>query len=83
VGKTGEAANGKEWTMNTHNPHEFRFRPRRPAAEEPARFDHGRLPPKTVSSEALFNGQYEIGIDHAGSLYRLKITRQGKLILNK
>jgi hemin uptake protein HemP len=69
--------------MNTHNPHEFRFRPRRPAAEEPPRFDHGRLPPRTVSSEALFNGLYEIGIDHGGSLYRLKITRQGKLILNK
>ena len=25
----------------------------------------------------------EIGINHGGSLYRLKITRQGKLILNK
>ena len=65
--------------MNTHNPHEFRFRPRRPAGEEaPA-----GLPPRTVSSEALFNGLYEIGINHGGSLYRLKITRQGKLILNK
>ena len=37
----------------------------------------------TISSEALFNGLYEIGINHGGSLYRLKITRQGKLILNK
>ena len=42
-----------------------------------------RLPPRTVSSEALFNGLHEIGINHGGSLYRLKITRQGKLILNK
>ncbi|NKC22935.1 hemin uptake protein HemP [Ochrobactrum oryzae] len=24
-----------------------------------------------------------MGIEHGGSLYRLKITRQGKLILNK
>lgn len=69
--------------MNTHNPHEFRFRPRRPAAEEQTRLDQGRLPPRTVSSEALFNGLIEIGINHGGSLYRLKITRQGKLILNK
>ncbi len=38
---------------------------------------------RTVTSEALFNGQREIGIDHRGALYRLKITRQGKLILNK
>ncbi len=38
---------------------------------------------RTVTSEALFGGQREIGIDHRGALYRLKITRQGKLILNK
>jgi hemin uptake protein HemP len=71
-------------SMNTHNPHEFRFRPRRPVADEQAQYAAaGRLPPRTVSSEALFNGLYEIGINHGGSLYRLKITRQGKLILNK
>jgi hemin uptake protein HemP len=69
--------------MNTHNPHEFRFRPRRPVADESAQHPAARLPPRTVSSEALFNGLYEIGINHGGSLYRLKITRQGKLILNK
>jgi len=37
----------------------------------------------TVSSDSLFHGTHEIGIEHRGSLYRLKITRQGKLILNK
>jgi hemin uptake protein HemP len=68
--------------MNTHNPHEFRFRPRRSATDEPTQYTPVR-PPRTVSSEALFNGLYEIGINHGGSLYRLKITRQGKLILNK
>ncbi|OCW56962.1 hemin uptake protein HemP [Hoeflea olei] len=31
----------------------------------------------------LFGAASEIGIVHQGSLYRLKITRQGKLILNK
>ena len=45
---------------------------------------HGRagdLP--VISSEELFGGASEIGIRHEGGLYRLKITRQGKLILNK
>lgn len=38
---------------------------------------------RTISSDNLFAGSHEIGIEHRGSLYRLKITRQGKLILNK
>ena len=38
---------------------------------------------RIVSSDTLFQGSREIGIEHFGSLYRLKITRQGKLILNK
>ncbi|WP_429091817.1 hemin uptake protein HemP [Aminobacter sp. BE322] len=38
---------------------------------------------RTLTSESLFLGDYEIGINHGGALYRLKITRQGKLILNK
>lgn len=41
------------------------------------------LPDRTISSIDLFSGCREIGIEHGGSLYRLKITRQGKLILNK
>jgi len=35
------------------------------------------------TSEKLFGTENEIGIVHSGSVYRLKITRQGKLILNK
>jgi len=69
--------------MNSHDRHDVRYRPRRPASDERANFEPVRMPPRTVSSEALFNGLHEIGIDHGGSLYRLKITRQGKLILNK
>ncbi|MBC2885380.1 hemin uptake protein HemP [Ochrobactrum sp. CM-21-5] len=38
---------------------------------------------KTYGSGELFEGSREVGIEHGGSLYRLKITRQGKLILNK
>jgi len=46
------------------------------------------LPPKQTidnkySSQALFNGQQEILIEHAGHVYRLRITRQDKLILTK
>ncbi|WP_238719850.1 MULTISPECIES: hemin uptake protein HemP [Nitratireductor] len=39
--------------------------------------------PRIVTSEALFGGAQEIAIEHGDALYRLKITRQGKLILNK
>lgn len=38
---------------------------------------------RVVTSESLFRGTHEIGIEHSGAMYRLKITRQGKLILNK
>lgn len=36
-----------------------------------------------IESSQLFEGHTEIGIRHAGETYRLRITRQGKLILNK
>ena len=70
--------------MNQHNPNGF-FRRARPVVHEnPFRRTY-RQPAavRTVTSQSLFQGDFEIGIDHAGSLYRLKITRQGKLILNK
>lgn len=38
---------------------------------------------RTLTSQSLFLGEHEIGIEHHGAFYRLKITRQGKLILNK
>lgn len=44
---------------------------------------HPSQPVKTLESGELFSGAREIAINHAGALYRLKITRQGKLILNK
>jgi len=34
-------------------------------------------------SQTLFSGQQEICIEHAGNAYRLRITRQDKLILTK
>jgi hemin uptake protein HemP len=34
-------------------------------------------------ASGLFGSHKEIGIRHEGQLYRLRITRHGKLILNK
>jgi hemin uptake protein HemP len=45
--------------------------------------DHMRPQTRTLTSQSLFLGEHEICIEHYGALYRLKITRQGKLILNK
>ncbi len=38
---------------------------------------------RIVESTDIFRGQNEIMIKHEGVIYRMKITRQGKLILNK
>lgn len=37
----------------------------------------------TVSAEVLFGGAKEIAIRHQGHTYRLRITRNDKLILTK
>jgi len=34
-------------------------------------------------SRELFGGRREVCIEHAGQIYRLRITRQNKLILTK
>jgi hemin uptake protein HemP len=39
--------------------------------------------PKVVSTLDLFEGTREICIEHEGERYRLRITRRGKLILQK
>jgi hemin uptake protein HemP len=36
-----------------------------------------------IASEALFAGRSEVRVRHRGQEYRLRITRQGKLILTK
>lgn len=41
------------------------------------------MTPHTIDSRDLFRGATEIQIVHDGAIYRMKITRQGKLILNK
>jgi hemin uptake protein HemP len=41
------------------------------------------LPLRTIDARDLFGKEVEVGIVHHESLYRLRITRAGKLILNK
>ncbi len=66
--------------MNSHS-----VPPRKDIAQPPfvhqddARETSGR----SIDSRILFRGANEIVIDHEGAKYRLRITRQGKLILNK
>lgn len=38
---------------------------------------------RVIESRALFGERKEVAIEHDGAIYRLKITKQGKLILNK
>ncbi len=69
--------------MNNHNPFHFSQTSRRPTSVIENRAPQMRAPMRVVTSQSLFVGEHEIGIEHHGALYRLKITRQGKLILNK
>ncbi|MDR6759106.1 hemin uptake protein HemP [Mycoplana sp. BE70] len=69
--------------MDTHDPDDSRPRDSRFETHAPMRAERIPLSVRTLSSDTLFQGEHEIGIEHHGALYRLKITRQGKLILNK
>lgn len=40
-------------------------------------------PPEIVPSESIFKEAREVWIEHRGERYRLRITRKGKLILQK
>ncbi len=40
-------------------------------------------PPQTVDSQTLLQGRSTLLIHHQGEVYRLQLTRQGKLILTK
>ena len=51
--------------------------------DPPARQNPLPASPPIIRSDDLFHGETEVLIAHANAIYRLKITRQGKLILNK
>ena len=53
------------------------------AAARPAAPAQPAAAARPISSDALFRGASELQITHRGSLYRLKQTALGKLILTK
>ena len=64
--------------MNTSDSND-RASPGEPSTPRDDRRDAGTV----FDSQTLFDGAKEIGIRHEGQLYRLRITRHGRLILNK
>ncbi len=44
---------------------------------------NGELPAGVISSEVILKGNTEVLIQHGDSIYRLRITQNGKLILCK
>ena len=69
------------------HPFESKFRPMPlpsplpPPASPPS--ERTSAPPDVIATHALFRGSQEILISHNGEHYRLRITRNGKLILTK
>ena len=55
----------------------------KPEADPKSSTNENEDPPKVISTEALFAGTREICLEHEGEIYRLRITRRGKLILQK
>lgn len=60
-------------------------RPPHPAAVSRLPFDPGQrsCPLGTFPADHLFQGRQEVLIAHKGETYRLRITKNGKLILTK
>lgn len=52
------------------------------AADGPVEQGDSSAPPQ-ITSQELFGDRQEIEIRHAGESYRLRITKNGKLILHK
>jgi len=55
----------------------------RPADSHGPRLDPVNPNPRCVRSEEILHGEVEVLIDHQGEIYRLRKTRNGKLILQK
>nr|WP_244630491.1 hemin uptake protein HemP [Nitratireductor aestuarii] len=54
-----------------------------PTQSRPDAGGKGHTSVRTLKSEDILRGSKEVVIEHAGTVYRLKLTRQNKLILNK
>ncbi|MGF1582685.1 MAG: hemin uptake protein HemP [Gemmataceae bacterium] len=57
--------------------------PKQDNSDSPQKEDAPTTPQKTISSSQLFDGEREVHIEHDGEVYRLRITRRNKLILQK
>jgi hypothetical protein len=69
------------WSMRPPAPPPARVEPG--TAESQGRPGQGGKGAAAVKSETLFGGASELQIEHRGSLYRLRLTSLGKLILTK
>ncbi len=58
--------------MNPHDKH----------PEPPSGLNNIEQPERPIASQTLFRGRREVVITHNGRTYRLRITQNGKLILN-
>ena len=56
-----------------------------PSNDSHIKLDKGLIgvPSRVFDAKNLFSGSEEIGVIHEGSMYRLRVTRSGKLILTK
>jgi hemin uptake protein HemP len=54
-----------------------------PVQDEPNNAQHPTNPLRKITSSSLLQGEKEILILHGEEVYRLKLTRNGKLILQK
>jgi hemin uptake protein HemP len=54
-----------------------------PPASPPAGRSEGVAAGRTLKSEEILAGHREVLILHQGEVYRLRVTRRGKLILQK
>lgn len=57
--------------------------PPSPPLLQPATHFERPRPPDNIPADVLFKGNLEVLITHNGDTYRLRITRNGKLILTK
>lgn len=53
------------------------------SGQPPAEFGMRPFPPGAITTNFLFQGRQEILISHNGEHYRLRITKNSKLILTK
>ena len=66
----------------THTPHRESAQ-NELSSRQPVEPGQRTLPSGPIPTDFLFQGRQEVLIGHQGEIYRLRITRNGKLILTK